>query len=849
MSTDNDKLLKNREAERSLFGLRETNRTSQPLGQIGVVDCQFAIAKDTIKHRHGVHYELKPTTDVLNTSIRSNIRNFAVPMRSIWRYCSEFISKGDEFIQTGGFNTPYIQTKEGQSNMYLPTCNPTLIMPTMLAMLGCGNPNGLMKFAQPGNSVSTSHEYQGNVQDYIWGRIHNGQFGFTKASDVFGVTWWLPRLLGSGRQGRYMNMTTLNPSGSTPSKTNTFWQFSTKDPDMLMSAEGYGFLPPANFADPQLCCSVYYYATNGQVYFYLYWADGSTNATYTYAPSVNIQSAETAQWTFTIGLDCVPLFNDVAVGVNDHPAPMYGDADETKWYQLFHSKTAGARTTDECRRAYNLALLFFFRHAELFGQSSLCEQLGVHFFERRNFFDLTTDTYHMHRLSVDDGAVLDASYWAVNSHLELTSDNEVGPNSEIRICTLPFYAYQKAVTDRFLLRHETLTNNMQEDSSVDTSLKYDSPFFRNNMVPTMSYYHQVDDSALQEDELRMSLAVTEDGWVPMGNIISSSATTEASMPEEYWHYVMSIQQFLSIFLNRNCLMQMDVLTKIWQRENHNVQALLDAENLGVVDSDRRLDLKKFLMSKSFTRFIRKGGIDQMASKVIEDIYGINDVPCDKNMAVLLSDQHHIIATQDVVNQGGATDQYGSQMALGQRVSIASETLEVANDYECFCPEYMFFLTLHWMDCEVIRAKVPNFATSRLGWAYRTRRAFQMAFFPMYQSLGDDAMFLEDIEFGADANLLGNTMIGWTNKNFLLKDSDINRVGGEFLSKYSRQLVSSTPTWKQRVFGPSLTYGYLQPPSCDYQIPLCDRYGDTCLMSWVTQTYKKSCMTKQNIIGL
>ena len=118
---------------------------------------------------------------------------------------------------------------------------------------------------------------------------------------------------------------------------------------------------------------------------------------------------------------------------------------------------------------------------------------------------------------------------------------------------------------------------------------------------------------------------------------------------------------------------MDVLTKVWQRENHNVQNLLEQENYDVVDSSQRLNLKKFLLSKAFTRMVRYGGIDQMASKVLEDIYGINDVPTDKQTAILLSDQHHIISTQDVINQGGATDQYGSQMALGQRVSIASET--------------------------------------------------------------------------------------------------------------------------------------------------------------------------------
>ena len=838
MATDNDKILKNREAQRSLFGLRETLRTSQPLGQIGVVDCRFAMPKDTIKHRHGVHYELKPTTDVLNTSIRSNIRNFAVPFRNIWKYSDEFISKGNEYIPTGGFNTPYVQTQEGKSNMVLPTCNPTLIMPAMLACLGTANPNRLMKFAQPLNSASASHDYQGNVQDYTFGRIRNGQFGFVAAEQNVGMTWWLPRLLGSGRQSGYMNMTGIHSTEYTGNEfdwtTEQWLQFTSKDPDILLTAEGYGFVPPVTYTDPHLCVNVSYSAFHNSTVFYLYWANGVANATSPTAPSCSVD-VSVPQYTFIVSFDNLePLPYSGAISANYVPVDMNGDEDATKYASLYHSKTLGAFTTEEALRAYNLALVFFFKHTELFGEGSLCEQMGVHFFERRNFFDLTTDTYHLHRLSVEDGAVLDASYWAVNKDLEYSTDNQVGYESEIRICTLPFYAYQKIVSDRFLLRHETLTNNMQEDSTVDTSLKYDSPFFRNNMVPTMSYFHDV--NMYNNDELLMSLCVginRASGWTPVGEQHLESPVGESAITPEYWHYVVSIQQFLSIFLNRNCLLQMDVLTKVWQRENHNVQNLLEQENYDVVDSSQRLNLKKFLLSKAFTRMVRYGGIDQMASKVLEDIYGINDVPTDKQTAILLSDQHHIIATQDIVNQGGATDQYGSQMALGQRVSIASETLDVANDYNCFCPEYSFLLTLHWMDCEVVRSKVPTFATSRLGWAYRARKAFQMAFFPMYQSLGDDALFLQDIEFGADANMNGASVIGWTNKNFLLKDSDINKVGGEFLSKYARQLVSSSPTWKQRIYAPSLTYGYLQPPCCDYQVPLEDRFGHVALLSWVT----------------
>ena len=117
-------------------------------------------------------------------------------------------------------------------------------MPAMLACLGPGNPNRLMKFAQPLNSLATGHEFQGNVQDYTFGHIANGQFGFVPAEQNVGMTWWLPRLLGSGRQSSYINLRGIRGNSSLPQfewSAEHWLQFSTKDPDILLSAEGYGF--------------------------------------------------------------------------------------------------------------------------------------------------------------------------------------------------------------------------------------------------------------------------------------------------------------------------------------------------------------------------------------------------------------------------------------------------------------------------------------------------------------------------------------------------------------------------------------------------------------------------------
>ena len=110
MSTDNGKILKGN-TNRSLFGLHLPYRTTHNLGQVNVHNLQFVMPKDTIKKRGGVYFEMKPTLAKLSSQVRANQSSFAVPIRTIWKYFDEYVSKGTEYLQTGGFNTPYVQTR------------------------------------------------------------------------------------------------------------------------------------------------------------------------------------------------------------------------------------------------------------------------------------------------------------------------------------------------------------------------------------------------------------------------------------------------------------------------------------------------------------------------------------------------------------------------------------------------------------------------------------------------------------------------------------------------------------------------------------------------------------------
>lgn len=867
--TDNDALLRNREAERSLFGYTETLRDSQALGNVKVVDCTFAMPKDTVKKRHGLAYELKPTTDKLSSSIRSNLRSFAVPFRNVWKYNDEFISKGTEFIQNGGFNTPYIQTLEGQSNLNLPTFNIAKIFGYLLAGAGNGalpNPNRCLKHARKGNAGDFTGKFEGNRQSWNYGFFTAGRYT-EKAGDSYRGAiplWWTPRIVKDGVKNSFLNHGTVYPpTGQTGSYNN----MSTSLPDIVDTAFALGLanVVPATVANPVLCITQTYSKIDKKVYYYMYWANGSIYASNPSSP-IAVESSTLHQWTFSVdtetdidnGLRYGKInFNEVAISASNwtisHAEGTYSPSDN-KYFPLYVSSSLGSTTGDEAKIAFNLACVMLFNNADTLGLGSLCESLGVNLFERINYYAPNDYTGSVLKLRDHFNPVLhdrfgthkfvpslDFSFFVLNQSIwrEICTDD-----FKTTICTLPFYAYQKCISDRFLLRHETLSNNIGETSVVDYDFKYDSPYFRNNMVPTMSYFHNLGSTPEHEDDKLLYVRDADDlKWCYIDDGTDEESFTLSN--PEIWHYTRSINEFLTIFFSRNALLQMDVFTKIWQRENHNIQNLLDSENYGVVDNTGRLQVKKFLLAHAFTKMVRLGGIDQSAEKVLEDIYGINDVPTCHNNVILLNERHYLVKTDDVLNSGGATDENGNPLALGEKRSVVSDTYEISNDYNCFCPEYSFLITLHWFDAEVIRANVPNFSTNRLGALYSTRKAFQIAFYPLFQSLGDEALYMGDIEFGRDYQ----DVIGWTNKNNLLKDSDINRIQGEWLGKYQRQLVSATTPWKSHLYAPSLTYGYLQPMSFQYNLPLVDRFGDAILCSWKFETYKKSCMTKSNIVGL
>lgn len=437
------------------------------------------------------------------------------------------------------------------------------------------------------------------------------------------------------------------------------------------------------------------------------------------------------------------------------------------------------------------------------------------------------------------------------------------------INVLPFFCYQKVFSERFLLPHDVLSNNQQQTSELD-SMSYDSPYYRNNMVPTECVWSgQIGGVGNQRIDLGClilsPITLGSGGYSDRYYHFSLTGANESDMNSSTellgetkplgpltLSNCLEINQFLSIFLPRNVMRGMDVLTKNWQCENNNVQNILDAAQYGIVNDDNVLDCKKYLMSHALSRFVRFGGTNQTAAEVIKKHFGLNSVPTDHKTSILISTHDSMLSTEEVINTGGAIDESGNARPLGDKCSIGTNTLNSGKDFEVIFPEYSFLISLHWLDVDTYRSGVPEPATydlvpNRKG----DRDNFRIAFDPEFQAVGDDPIFLSDIEFGADDSRGNEILVGWTNKNFRWKDSGLNVVRGEWLSKFNRQIITtgSISLKNSHLYAPALNYGYLQPECGEYELPLVDKFGDALLEIWDFNKYIKCTMTKTNNVGL
>lgn len=862
MSTDNGKVLKNQETERSLFGLSQTVRTTQKLGQLGVMDCAFCMPKDTIRHRSSKHYELKPTVSKISSSIYHHTLSCAVNFRSILKYYDEFISKGDSFISASGFNVPYVQKQEDKSVTSLPCMPAARIFGYFLATMGFGNPNRFLKFAEPTNYADDSLKAQGNLQDWRFSTLISRSSAYKGASVYptsaynkedsdaiknYAYPFWYPRLIGDGYYNSGWNIENVNKDGV------VYHSLSTDKADLIEQCKvmfGKYFYE----ADVKRIIIASAYDKNENcVYFKLVGSTKSMSEAVGLERGWDVRTNDydflvrtaTNEGVYTYGdveLSTTPLANDL---ITEHNFVNTFIANETRPEGLFppsYEQPDSEKLKAMKLIIFNAVCCCLFNTSELLGSGSLCESLGVHLFQRLSVLSNYGSIFppFFSSMYLPERYTIDSSAWSVNYGLLRSIGDQTIKETSPSINVLPFFAYQKIVTERFLLPHNVLSSSSGETSSVDYDAKFDSPVFRNNMVPTMCYYKSDDNSDIDE----LSIYPTTGNW----SMVVSGTSVENYGGPAYWHYVIPINQLISVFLPRNVMRSIDAYTKVWQKRDNNVQEIINSSDYNAVDSSLLINAKKYLLSHALSRFVRFGNTDMTAKAVIENHFGVNDLPSDCDNTILLNRNSGKLQTQDVINTGGAVNESGEPRELGDKSTIVSDDVPLHNDFDCFCKDFSFIITLHWFSCDTFRYSVPQWSTYQLGKnRFGLRKAFQVAFLPEYQNTGDDPLYLSDILFGENPS--APNIIGWTNKNNLNKDDGTNQLLGEWQDRFSNQIVTNNPLYKNLQFSPSLTYGYLQPSTFEYYIPLVDRFGSAIMVTSYNEIDKKSTMTKLNNVGL
>lgn len=850
MSTDNSRILTS-DAQRSMFGIHNPVKDTGKLGSIKVSDCQFAFPKDTVKHRVGRFYELKPTTHRLASKITANTMSVAVPLRSIWRYYDEFISKGSHIVQSGGLNVPYIQQTEDKSSDEIPQVDAAKLL--CYALLNLSGDAGKLCAYDPINTPDTTEGYEkvnGNAADYDFdfvdwqGILRPSARAYKSGAYIpYLRSSLMPRLVGDGvSSNRMVNVNWLYDN------RNADIVYHFYNPEAVMQAQILFELikivnPSATFelqTGDIRCFDVHISQpdSSGRVYFHVGFGSHGVRGFSSLVPD---ELVGTSDFSGALSSSSHYLFyvnapygcaNNIVWNENTIDSALTGSVLGDYSFVNFHDSLYIAKL------ATSFAITQLLNHSSLFGYGSLCESFGHHFFENVTLRDLYTDY-------VD--SVFDfAGFWGAydpettipvlnRNILGYIRSGESGPMMNM----LPYVAYQKTVTDRFLLPHQILSNNSGEDSTLDYS-KYDSPYFRNNMVPTLLFGKPLEAGKnwLQSQTIKYFAYDGQFYRDPQEASVVDAVTEDL-------HFRIPVMQMLHLFVDRGALMDMDVFTKIWQKQDRNVTDLLNQSSYGV-NADGSINAKQFLMATAASKYLNFGGTDQLAKDVIENQFGVHSVPDCLDRVIVLDAKQNDLEVQEVLNQGGATDSEGNSMALGDRVSICTNAIPVETCYDCFCPDFTYLLDLHWFSVATERVNVPNAGVRKLeviGSDIDPRKAFQIALFPAYQSSGDEMLKLADIEsFAPESD------VAWTNKNNTLKDGYME-YRGEWKNKYEKQIVTPYPQYRKGRFAPSLTYAYLQPTPFQFDLHLVDRYGDAFQIAFDNYHYKKSTMTKLDNIGI
>lgn len=845
MSTDNSKILRN-ELNRSLFSQELPTFTSQKIGQINPSIVSFGIPSETQKLISGQYYELKPLVSRITTRIKANNCSAMCYFKDLWNNWDKFIGKGHMMVRNGAFNVPYIEAQNEDTNYQLPFVFVQQLIDGFLASaFGSRSKLYQPQYAErvtdtEGNKVPYNFTFRTQTGRYIPSALDSDV-----ADAVPLVGWWIPRLVGNGFDSSGVNLRLINTGGE---RAAYEMYLNISKPEVVT-------LVKCAWAYLAKCWS---HKTNKIIAFLENLGDfnavsigiselgGSLNYSMTLTKNGFETATDRNNWNNNnfsfLGLssDSNHAFAFTQTGLNqlsDIPTNYYEESQNTITFKSDNGVMPLfiPLTLEENWQPYKIlrAVLYtaLFDTPELLGKGSLMESVGHHLFESRNIYDIMgnyCDNY--------DNAVLgfatDATYSIYA--LPLLDDSKM---NEKRLNLFPYVAYQKILTERFLLPHQILSNNEGNDSTINDK-PFDSPYHRNNLVPTMLYGQLTNDH--DHDYLYTSTLYGVEGYEKNNNI------SRDNFAPQIWHQCVGVNQILSLFLSRSGLMDMDVFNKIWQKQDRNLQDLLQTAEIAITDSDDVLQAKKFAITKALSRFSLFGQLDQMATSVIENHFGISSAKSENHQSIMLHKDKHILPTEDIFNTGGSVDSSGNNRPLGDRTNIISYNQDKKKFFEVFFEDYGYFINLHWFSVPLVRQNVPNAGVhllEKLSLENDIKFAFQLATFPEFQNTGDEQLKLSDVEcFGE------NIAIAWTNKNNTLKDG-FAQMCGEFKDKFKRQIITPYPSYKRSLVAPSLTYAYLQPTPFDYDLPLVDRFGASFLIEFDNIVLKKSPMTKNGLTNI
>lgn len=798
--------------KRSVFNQSHSVKTTSSFGKVTPLLAEFVTPDTTMKLSSDFYTELKPTTNKLNSTIQSVLNSYYVPLKRVWEGADNFIASTGHWKRNASLNEPYFHNLKDKNIDKLPCVNVGRVIEALLASV-CGtinattdgSANWMMK--TPFAAVSAI----GNCSwDYY--KIGNGQLRtHSTSNNRLRMSWWMWRIIGNGVSSNPMyNLDYIADANGNPKE----WRLYTSDPKVVGPYNAMCKVNASGHADVPCVCLRWKNATNAspQLYFRL------VECTSLY---------DNSSYQFTADVETLWNFRVATQGSH------YGEItpNTATWDPMYISHLF----------AFDLVCGMLFNHSNMLGAGSLIEALGCPLFKYKQF-RFSGDGSWVRKKVADKH--YDLYMWSIaHTYDSMSQYSYIHFKDCFKFSALPFFAYQSIISDKYLLPLDVLSPTAPDSEGVDgyrsTPNYYplDSHYNHNYIIPTKCYEQHPE-----------ALKDLWEGCISNYGVHLNYFLNDTSLRTntERNAYACTPNQLASIFLDRSNLIDVDFYTHIWQMPDNNVNGLLGNTNISnpIVNASLKADAKQMLMTKKVAQFLKRGGFDMSASDFIEKHFGVKDVVEEENGCVLLSTDKQIIQCEDVLNTGGAQDESGNPLPLGQKATIASCSKPHRGSFEFYAKNFGFVLQLHHLSVANEYFNTPNVTFKRLGDSTKGTLDFAIQYSPEFQDTGDEPVYYDYYSNGSVAN---NPQIGWKCKNFDLKDKQ-NRVIGEYQDLYRTQIICPTDPLQNLNVPYGLNYEFLQKTPFDYSRYFVDATGDQILLNVSHHLYRKAPMSRENNVG-